>query len=198
MRIHRHHLENVTFRGSPNLGSKISPELILVHYTAGHSAESSIRTLTRPGSGVSAHLVIARDGTITQLVPFNRAAWHAGKSEYNGRPRVNNFSIGIELDNPGWLKKTPTGWKTWFGVDWPSDQVVELQHKHGGKLLGWATFPERQLQGLDLAGQALIAAYPSLVAVAGHDDVAPGRKRDPGPAFPMNRFRSSWFSESVG
>ncbi len=47
---------------------------------------------------VSAHVLIQRDGSVTQFVPFNRRAWHAGKSKYNGREKCNDFSIGIELE----------------------------------------------------------------------------------------------------
>ncbi len=47
---------------------------------------------------VSAHLLIQRDGSIIQYVPFNKRAWHAGVSEYEGRSRCNDFSIGIELE----------------------------------------------------------------------------------------------------
>ena len=47
---------------------------------------------------VSAHLCIFRDGSITQYVPFDRRAWHAGLSCYEGRERCNDFSIGIELE----------------------------------------------------------------------------------------------------
>lgn len=46
---------------------------------------------------VSAHLLIKRDGTVVQFVPFNKRAWHAGKSNFNGRENCNDFSIGIEL-----------------------------------------------------------------------------------------------------
>jgi N-acetyl-anhydromuramoyl-L-alanine amidase len=47
---------------------------------------------------VSAHLLIKRDGVCVQYVPFDKRAWHAGKSEYEGRERCNDFSIGIELE----------------------------------------------------------------------------------------------------
>lgn len=47
---------------------------------------------------VSAHLCIFRDGAMTQYVPFDRRAWHAGESFYEGRTRCNDFSIGIELE----------------------------------------------------------------------------------------------------
>jgi AmpD protein len=47
---------------------------------------------------VSAHVFIARDGTLTQYVPFHKRAWHAGVSFLNGRSRCNDFTIGIELE----------------------------------------------------------------------------------------------------
>lgn len=47
---------------------------------------------------VSAHLLIDRFGSVTQFVPFDKRAWHAGQSSFNGRERFNDFSIGIELE----------------------------------------------------------------------------------------------------
>ncbi|NOU23176.1 MAG: 1,6-anhydro-N-acetylmuramyl-L-alanine amidase AmpD [Methyloglobulus sp.] len=47
---------------------------------------------------VSSHLVIKRSGEIVQYVPFDKRAWHAGQSNYEGRERCNDFSIGIELE----------------------------------------------------------------------------------------------------
>ena len=59
----------------------------------GHAYFESISRLK-----VSAHIVINRNGGITQYVPFNKRAWHAGQSEYRGRTDCNDFSIGIELE----------------------------------------------------------------------------------------------------
>ena len=53
---------------------------------------------TIAGARVSAHALVARDGGLTQYVPFGRRAWHAGVSEFRGRPACNDFSIGIELE----------------------------------------------------------------------------------------------------
>jgi AmpD protein len=47
---------------------------------------------------VSAHVLVARDGALTQYVSFNRRAWHAGRSLYCGRAACNDFSVGIELE----------------------------------------------------------------------------------------------------
>ena len=57
---------------------------------------------------VSAHLLIKRDGSIVQFVPFDKRAWHAGESSFKGRQNCNDFSIGIELegtDNLAYEKK---------------------------------------------------------------------------------------------
>jgi N-acetyl-anhydromuramoyl-L-alanine amidase len=47
---------------------------------------------------VSAHVLIARNGALTQYVPFTARAWHAGRSSYCGRSACNDFSVGIELE----------------------------------------------------------------------------------------------------
>jgi AmpD protein len=47
---------------------------------------------------VSSHLLINRTGGITQYVPFNLKAYHAGESSFEGRPQCNDYSIGIELE----------------------------------------------------------------------------------------------------
>lgn len=47
---------------------------------------------------VSAHLLIDRDANLTQFVAFDRKAWHAGQSRFQGRENCNDFSIGIELE----------------------------------------------------------------------------------------------------
>jgi N-acetyl-anhydromuramoyl-L-alanine amidase len=47
---------------------------------------------------VSSHLVVMRDGAVTQYVKFTERAWHAGKSHYRGRDACNDFSVGVELE----------------------------------------------------------------------------------------------------
>jgi AmpD protein len=55
---------------------------------------------------VSAHCLIRRDGHIIQYVPFNKRAWHAGISNYQGDEKCNDFSIGIELEGTDYLAYT--------------------------------------------------------------------------------------------
>lgn len=57
---------------------------------------------------VSAHLLIRRDGTVVQYVPFHRRAWHAGVSEFAGRAGCNDYSIGIELEGADDVPYTDT------------------------------------------------------------------------------------------
>lgn len=47
---------------------------------------------------VSSHFFIRRDGELIQFVPTSQRAWHAGESMCFGKPKVNDFSIGIELE----------------------------------------------------------------------------------------------------
>ena len=55
---------------------------------------------------VSSHLFIDRDGSITQFVPFDKKAWHAVVSNFNGRENCNEFPIGIELEGTDELEYT--------------------------------------------------------------------------------------------
>jgi AmpD protein len=65
---------------------------------------------------VSSHLFIDREGLLTQFVPFDKAAWHAGVSEFKGRDNCNEFSIGIELEGTDDLEYSSNQYKTLIGV----------------------------------------------------------------------------------
>lgn len=73
----------------------------MLHYTAMASARAACDWLCDPASQVSAHYLIAEDGTLIQMVAEDRRAWHAGAGTWGGRGDVNSRSIGIELANPG-------------------------------------------------------------------------------------------------
>jgi N-acetylmuramoyl-L-alanine amidase len=174
---------------SPNKGGVITPKYLVIHYTAGRSAQSSVSWFMNPQSQASAHLVIGMDGQITQLVPFNLKAFHAGVSKWNGLSGFNSHSIGIELDNPGILTRTGNKWLAWFGKEYPDSLVMEATHKHQQKSSGWHIFPEKQIEACIKVSQLLVSHY-KLLDVLGHDDIAPFRKIDPGPAFPMDSFKA--------
>lgn len=84
---------------SPNFKKGVGKknEIIVLHHTAGKSLQSDLNWMTNPESKVSAHYLIGRGGEIIQMVEDEDIAWHAGKSEWNGKTNCNLFSIGIEL-----------------------------------------------------------------------------------------------------
>mgnify|MGYP000873825331 CR=1 FL=1 len=73
---------------------------------------------------VSAHLLIARDGALTQFVSFDRRAWHAGASQWQGRDNCNDFSIGIELEGTDTLPFTDAQYAALRGV------IAELRERY--------------------------------------------------------------------
>ncbi len=76
-------------------------DLIVLHYTAMGDASSALERLCDPEAAVSAHYLVARDGSLYRLVDEQHRAWHAGEGRWAGRDDVNSRSIGIELDNSG-------------------------------------------------------------------------------------------------
>ncbi|MGH7466149.1 MAG: N-acetylmuramoyl-L-alanine amidase, partial [Longimicrobiales bacterium] len=200
MRIARHRLHGDTggtgeiydFRPTPNRGGALQAEYLVMHYTAGRSLEESVDWLARKESKASAHVVIGRDGTIVQQVPFDTVAWHAGASSWDGRTGMNRWSIGIELDNAGRLMRHGSGWRAWFGGFYEDEDVIVATHKNESVLSGWHTYTPAQLEAALTLAALLVDRY-NLRDVLGHDDISPGRKSDPGPAFPMDSFRSRIF-----
>lgn len=65
------------------------------------STKLSLERLCDPFFKVSSHYLIGEEGSIYQLVDEKNRAWHAGDSFWRGRSKVNDFSIGIEIQNPG-------------------------------------------------------------------------------------------------
>ena len=191
MKITNHKLADVPFKKSPNTGGLFGedmPDTIVIHYTAGASTESSVNTLCSPATGASAHLVVARDGGITQLVPFNTIAWHAGQSSYKGRNGFNKYSIGIEIDNPGRLTKSGEKYYAWFGKEYPREVVFEGVHRNETTLSFWHRYTEEQISTVFRICEILTEHY-GIKLILGHEEISPGRKSDPGPAFPLDKVR---------
>ncbi len=61
--------KQIDFRPTPNKGGKYIPQYLVMHYTAATEAKGSISWLLSKEAKASAHLIIDRDGTITQLLP---------------------------------------------------------------------------------------------------------------------------------
>jgi AmpD protein len=160
---------------SPNCDERpegVVPELIVIHgislppgsyggpwidrlFTNELPADADPFFATIQDLRASSHVLIARDGGLTQYVPFGMRAWHAGRSHWRGRDGCNDFSVGIELE----------------GSD-------------------FEPYEDRQYAALTRLAVDLQLAYSSLAEgwIAGHCDIAPGRKTDPGPHFDWRRL----------
>lgn len=89
---------------SPNFGPRrdgLTPDLIVLHYTAMATAQDALERLCDPEHEVSAHYLIHRDGRFYQMVDEDQRAWHAGAGQWRGQGDVNSRSVGIEIDNTG-------------------------------------------------------------------------------------------------
>lgn len=138
-------------------------KVLVIHYTA-DDFDSSLATLT--DKNVSSHYLIPAipplhhgKPRIWQLVPEKDLAWHAGISFWRGATRINDTSIGIELENRGWQK---TGSQKRFTPFEPT-QIAAL-----------IPLAKDIIQRYDIKPQNVVA----------HSDIAPQRKDDPGPLFP--------------
>lgn len=89
---------------SPNFNDRIGNDisLIVLHCTECATAQEAIDIWLDPVRELSTHYFLQKDQTIYQHVPIEKKAWHAGRDScWQGVPLVNNYSIGIELDNNG-------------------------------------------------------------------------------------------------
>lgn len=147
---------------SPNFDERARPiSMIVLHYTGMQDAESAIARLRDPdaASRVSAHYVVAEDGTVLRLVPEEMRAWHAGAAKWRDiATDVNSASVGIEIVNPG--------------------------HE-----FGYRPFPEEQIASvIQLVMQIKDRYQITRGNIVGHSDIAPARKRDPGELFPWSKL----------
>jgi N-acetylmuramoyl-L-alanine amidase len=144
---------------SPNYDERTLPvSMIVLHYTGMQTAQAAIDRLRDPEAKVSAHYLIAEDGTILRMVAEGKRAWHAGKSRWRGIEDVNSASIGIEIVNPG----HEFGYRPFLEeqIDALFPLVADITERHG----------------------------ITRGNVVGHSDIAPTRKQDPGELFPWNRL----------
>lgn len=177
-------LQDAKWIETKNRGRAITPSALVIHYTAGGSTDGAVQTFLN--AGVSAHFVIGRNGELIQMVDTDVAAWHAGVSIWNGRRELNQWSIGIELVNWGPLTRNDKGdFISWAKTVVPQSEVYEGQHKNKDcKYDYWHSYTLRQIAMLKKVVCILREHYGILgTDIVGHDDVSPGRKIDPGPAF---------------
>lgn len=178
-----HWLEGATRQLLPGGSAMNVRRFLVIHFTSGASAQSSVNFWKTPDAkGACAHIVIDRDGSVIQCRPFNVTCGHAGKSKWKGFENLNSCSIGIELAN--------AGDDVALAKRWTKLPLVKAKHKNGGPVQEWEAYPAAQLAACEEVSKALCARY-NLDDVVGHDDIAPSRKNDPGPAFPMGKLREA-------
>ena len=169
------------------------PDSIVIHYTAGSSGIGSASYLAKSSTKSSAHIVIDRDGKIIQLIPFRVRAAHAGKSVWNGRKYLNQYSIGIEIDNAGPLEKIADKYVSWFKKKYKEEDGIKSIHRNETKARYWHTYTKEQIDAVENVCKLLIEQY-DIKIVVGHEEISPGRKTDPGPAFPLDSMREVLFN----
>ncbi|HUF00541.1 MAG TPA: N-acetylmuramoyl-L-alanine amidase [Anaerolineales bacterium] len=174
------------------------PKFIIMHFTTGTRMESTINHFKDPSSGVSTHLLIGRNGRVVQFLPFDRIAHHSGFSWWEQQSNLNKCSIGIELDNAGLLIRKDGKWQRNKMII-PDKEVKQDVHwkqftpNNAARFPGWQKFTKVQLDVALNIVRALKERYPSIVEILGHDDVNLRNRYDPGPLFPMPRFRKKMF-----
>jgi N-acetylmuramoyl-L-alanine amidase len=148
-------------RPSPNHDARPDGGLIdtlVLHYTGMISAEAALERMTDPAAKVSAHWCIGENGELWRLVAEQRRAWHAGLSHWRGRRSVNDFSVGIELVNPG--------------------------HEFGYRPFPRAQMDTLVALAQEIVGRHSIEPRN----VVAHADIAPLRRQDPGELFDWERL----------
>ena len=158
---------------------------LVLHYTA-LDFKASVAALT--GASVSAHYLVPdpseqtyidagfTDMRIFNQVDENERAWHAGVSSWAGRSNLNDTAIGIE--------------------------IVNLATETGGEFIFPPYHPE-QIEAIKQLAANIVQRYPDIspVNVVAHSDIAPGRKSDPGAAFPWKALYDAgvgaWYEEET-
>lgn len=211
-KIKNHRFTDFWFGRSKDVGGPLTDlRFIVMHYTAGGSGAASRDYMMKSPSEkarvlgaskkvyASAHIVVDRDGTVWQIVPFNLKARHAGTSQWKGLTSLNRYAIGIEIANYGWLDKQGDGsYKRSDTPRFQAENVTIAPMPNGTEIKGWENYASEQLDAVERVTRALLDKYPSISQVLGHQEIAPRRKFDPGPAFPMQGFRNLLDNRGLG
>lgn len=173
--------------------SKGYPIGAIVHFTAGATrGDGGYNSLEWGRDQGFAFLCILRDGTLWQAHPLNKWGHHAGSSHWQGIDGdVSDDLVGIEVCCAGGLEKIGDRYYSWFDKNTPIP-AEEVRVDANGR--GWHAYSPEQEATLKkllvwLAKNSPIFRWQF---VLGHDEVAPGRKNDPGHSIsiPMPELRA--------
>ncbi len=152
----------ITNNYSPNFNikkrSKKTIKFIILHYTGMKKESQAIKRLCDHKSKVSAHYFIKKNGSVQNLVPDLYVSWHAGISSWKKLKSLNEYSIGIEIQNSG---------HSFLNENFTKNQIKSL---------------EVLLKNLV---KSYRIDYRNIL---GHSDISPDRKKDPGEKFPWKRL----------
>jgi len=183
------------FVKSPNIGGKLNPIYIVIHDTAsGLKDDGDVSWLADRASKVSAHFVVSREGKITQLVPCNVVAWHAGKSQWRGRKFLNSYAVGIEIDNPGKLQKVSEGVykNAVVTIDTNKNPKLKVEYAksdaHGAGY--WLAYSAAQIEAVEALCRSVASEY-AIEDILTHWMISPGRKIDTNPLYPLDALRKN-------
>ncbi len=190
--------EQVRYVPSPNISNRkkyYKPRGIVLHDDAYHLGKDTAKDIfADEDANVSAHYCVGRAGDVTQCVPNDRRAWHAGKSKYKGlKGSVNGHALGIELNNPGRMTKDEDGViRPWFGPDYTDQGHIQRVGSEHHELAYWMGYPEDQVDATVAICRALVRQF-DLKWITTHWYISPGRKVDTNPLFPLAGVRDRVF-----
>lgn len=121
-----------TLHSTKNMGGTMRPLGIVFHSSYG-SAAGSLSWIKNPSSKVSYHTLIFPDGHRHNVVPYDRQAWHAGRSSFRGRSGCNGFMIGLAFEGDLYRRQL-----TEDEIESAVGLAVELARKYGFGL-DWVT-----------------------------------------------------------
>jgi len=162
------------------------PTGAVIHFTAGKSIKSSISYGVTQGYGFWG---IDRSGELYQTMPLNEWGAHAGQSRWNDQVNVSRYFLGIEIASAGRLTVCDDGsYRTWWGDEIPKDRVRVGLAKENCVEGVYEAYTDAQEATLIKLICWLKRNHPltfNLDNVVGHDEIAPGRKQDPGWSLSM-------------
>lgn len=173
---------------SPNQSPGLLPRWVVLHYTVVMGYQECLKWFCDPEKQVSIHFLIGEKGEIAQLVDCNAKAWHCGASQWQNVEGLNSYAIGIEFVNAGKLEQKEEGLESWFGQKISDSDVIWAKHQNENEVAPWQRYTEAQIQSAHTLIKAICEEYP-IEDILGHDQIAPGRKIDPGPALDLSIFK---------
>lgn len=193
MKLVNHKIDSIPFRAAHYTGGVIVPTIVVLHDTAGRleKGNSAAYLASQNAPKASVHFVLERDGTVEQQIPTNRRGNHAGVSSFHGREGCNEFSVGIEIVNPGRMTASNGRGRAWWGqeFDWREYALQAIKTpQHGDGV--WMPYTPEQIDALVALLTALFAGVPSLTDITTHWYVSPGRKVDTNPLMPLDQVKA--------